>query len=101
MSAKERKEREATADEQRRQRAERNGMAQLLNDSNGRALVSWLTRTAMEAEGPGSKQLRAFGRDILRAAQLANWQGVQLMRDEWERPRLGARAEAEAAEGDD
>ena len=95
MSAKDRALKRARADDARARAAEKEGMRQALDSPDGRALVSWITTAAMEAEGPGSKQLRQFGRDILQAAQVANWDGVQIMREEWERPKVGTRAEAE------
>jgi hypothetical protein len=95
MSAKDRAEKAMKATDARRQAAESEGMRQALDSPDGRALISWMTREALAAEGPGSRMLRAFGRDIMLAATLANWDGVQIMREEWEKPRLGTRAEAE------
>lgn len=101
MSAKDRALKRARADDARRIAAEAEGMRQALESSDGRALIAFITSTALEAEGKGSKQLRQFGRDILKAAQFANWDGVQIMREEWEKPKAGARAEAEEEEGDE
>jgi len=95
MSAKDRALRQARADDARRIAAEKEGMRQALSTPDGRALIAFITRNALDAEGPGSKQLRQFGRDILQAAQFANWDGVQIMREEWEKPKQGTRAEAE------
>lgn len=100
MSAKDRALRAARAEDSRRIAAEKEGMRQALDSPDGRALISFITRQALEAEGKGAKQLRQFGRDILQAAQFSNWDGVQIMREEWEKPKAGTRAEAEE-EGDE
>lgn len=81
MSARDRQQKDA-----RKKRAELEGMRQVLNSPDGRALMSWIILETIGAEGKGSKQLRAFGRDMLKAAQVANWEGLQEMRQEWERP---------------
>ena len=95
MSSKERAMRQAAAIDRQRIAAEKEGMRQALESPDGRALISFITRAALEAEGPGSSQLRQFGRDILKAAQIANWDGVQIMREEYEKPGMRAEAEEE------
>lgn len=101
MSAKDRAERAHNADNRRRRAAEAEGIRQALGTPDGRALISWLIRTGLEAEGKGSKQLRQFGRDILRTAALADFEALQIMREEWEKPKLWTRAEAEEPEGEE
>lgn len=86
MSAKDRLERDYRQKEERGARLMREGMRQCLESPDGRALLSWIIHTALESEGKGSTQLRMFGRDILGAARHANWEGVQIMRNEWEKP---------------
>ena len=99
MSAKDRLAREYAQKEERRTRLMAEGMRLVLNSPDGRALMSWIIHTALEAEGQGSRQLRLFGRDMLGAARRANWEGVQIMRDEWEKP--GAMPEQEEEDQDE
>lgn len=98
MSSKERYERLARQREDQTIRAQKEGMRQALESTDGRALLYWIISTSMEAEGKGAKQLRLFGRDILRAAMLSNWEGVQMMRQEYEQPGLRAPEEPEPEE---
>lgn len=100
MSATDRARKASEALEKRRSIAMEEGMRRTLQDPDGRALIMWLVDTSLRAEGEGSAQLRAFGRDIMLSAQLASWEGVQIMREEWEKPR-GTRAEAEDEEGEE
>lgn len=98
MSAKDRLKRH----EEKFNRAVTNGVRAVLEDSDGRAFIADLLRRSLEAEGKGGAQLRAFGRDLQRAVEMANWAGAQAMRDEWMRPSGGARAEdGDAEQGDE
>lgn len=100
MSATERARKLAEGHDKRRIAAEKEGMRRVLADSDGRALLFWILDTATKAEGDGSSQLRSLGWDILNVALMASREGVQAMREEWEKPR-GTRAEAEDEEGEE
>lgn len=94
MSAKDRYMRESRAREARVTADIRDGMARMLDDPSMRAAVhEWLT--LCEAEGPGTKALRKFGRELTRAFEIANWNGVQIMREEYRKPRSGVAPEPE------
>lgn len=91
--------------EDKRARAERrfvtkamNGLNQALNTEEGRAFIWWLYSENVDAEGKGGKGQRGVARELLKAARVANFAGLQQMRVEFERPKLGTRAEAQGEE---
>lgn len=95
MSAKERAQRAAEQQDRRFVTAAMEGLRQALASPDGRAFVWWLYAENADAEGPGSKGRRIVSREVLRAARIADFENLQIMREEYEKPRLGARAEAE------
>lgn len=101
MSARDRAEKNAKQRDQRFWAAAKEGMRQAMESPDGRAMVWAIYSENADAEGKGSKGRRIIARDLLRAASLANWLGVQIMREEWEQPRLGVAQEADPEEGDE
>ena len=88
MSAREKAEKAAASRQQRTNERAVNGMRNLLADPDGRALLWSIYSGNADAEGPGSRGRRTLARDIIRAAKVANWEGVQAMREEFEKPGL-------------
>jgi len=100
MSAKDRAERAAQAREKRFVTSAMEGLRQALNSPDGRAFIWWLYSENAEAEGDkASRGQRVVAREVLRAARLADFEALQIMREEWEKP--GTRAEAEETEARD
>lgn len=76
------------------------GSREILDSPNGRALMWSILELCLEAEGDEGLGRRAVARDLLRTFRLASWEGLQIMREEWERrspPRVTA-AQPEADE---
>lgn len=98
MSAKDRAERSAKTHEQRFISAAMEGLRQCLNSPDGRAFLWWLYSENADADGDKtSRGRRVVAREVLRAARLADFEALQIMREEWEKPRLPTlRGEAEA-----
>lgn len=104
MSAKDRAEKAARQREQAFVAGAMEGLRQALNSPDGRAFVWWLYSENAEAEGDDSAHgRRSVAREVVKAARLADFDALQIMREEWEKPVLGTRAEAEGeddVEGD-
>ena len=94
MSARDRAARDAKQRDEQFTLAAKLGLKEALNDPNGRAFIWMFYAGNAEAEGPGSKGRRAAARELMIAARIANWPGVQIMREEHEAPRAGRQEEA-------
>lgn len=102
MSASQRAERASQAREKRFVAAAMEGLRQALSTPDGRAFIWWLYSENADAEGDKtSRGRRVVSKEVLRAARIADFEGLQIMREEWEKPRLGARAEAEGPENEE
>lgn len=101
MSASERRANAARQYGQRLIASAMDGLKEALDTPNGRALVWYYYAENVDAEGAGSRGRRAIARDLMRAASLANWAGVQQMREDHERARAWAKADAGRAEAQD
>lgn len=99
MSASDRAAKKAMKDDARFTRSAMEGLRQTLHSPDGRAFLWRFYTDNVDAEGEGSKGRRAFARELMRAARIADFDMLQIMREEWERPK--AREEAEAEEGDE
>lgn len=103
MSASERRAKEAQREDRRFVQDAMNGLRQALATQQGRAFVWWLYSENAEAEGKGGKGRRVVAREVLRAARIADFEGLQAMRQEHEQPKLSRQEdpEADAPEGDE
>jgi len=101
VSAKDRAERAAKQRQERFDRMALEGARENMVSPNGRAFMWSILSLCLDAEGDEGAGRRAMARDIQRALRLADFDGLQTMRDEWERPTFGAHAEAESEEADD
>lgn len=87
MSAKDRAVRSAQQRDTRFATASMEGLRQTLASPDGRAFIWWFYAGNSEAEGEGGKGRRALARELMRAARIADFDMVQAMREEWERPQ--------------
>jgi hypothetical protein len=86
MSAKDRAERTAKEHQDRFDRMTLEGAREVMGSPNGRAFVWSILALGLEAEGEEGAGRRALARDIQRSLRLADFDGLQIMREEWERP---------------
>ena len=100
MSARDRAERLSRERERRFVNAAMEGMRQSLNSPDGRAFIWWLYSENVNAEGEGTLGQRIVAREVLKAALTMDFPAVQIMREEWEQPRLVS-AEAGEEEGEE
>lgn len=102
MSAKDRAQKAAEQRDKRFVTAAMEGLRQALNSPDGRAFVWWLYSENIDAEGDKtSRGRRVVAREVRRAALIADFEALQIMREEWEKPKLGTRAETEEPEGEE
>lgn len=95
MSAKDRARQRAEQRERKLVASAIEGIRQCLDSPDGRAFLWWFYADNADAEGQGSKGRRMVAREILKAARVANFEGLQIMREEWEKPRMRAPDEPE------
>lgn len=98
MSAKDRAERAMREREKRQKRMAEAGLREMMENPNIRATIAVWMLPALEAEGHDGAGRRALARDLMRALKIAAWDGLQIMREEWERPMQAARAEGEESD---
>lgn len=99
MSAKDRAQKRAEADERRFVQSAMNGVRQALNSPDGRAFLWFFYGDNIDAEGPGGKGRRAVAREIMKACRAADFEMLQIMREEWEKPKHSPATEQD--DGDD
>lgn len=87
MSAKDRARQRAEQRERKLISSAMEGLRQCLDSPDGRAFLWWFYADNADVEGEGSKGRRLVARDLLNSARIANFEGLQLMREEWEKPR--------------
>ena len=100
MSASERARKLAERREKRLFEDAMSGLAHLLESPQGRAFIWWFYSDNAEAEGEDGKGRRVVARNLMQAARIANWDGLQIMREEHEKPR-GIVAPQGEPEGED
>lgn len=71
------------------------GAREVLSSPNGRAFVWAVLAECIDAEGEEGPGRRAVGREVIDILRVAAWEDLQIMREEWEKPKAGTRAEAE------
>ena len=105
MSAKDRLEQASKARDEQQNRMGIDGAKELMASPNGRALMAIWLLPNLEAEGEQGAGRRAMARDLYTALKVAAFDGVQIMREEWERPLIFSqqdlKAAAEGADDDD
>jgi len=96
MSAKDRAQKAAAARAARFDAAAMEGLRQTLNNADGRAFLwEFYARNAEAEFEPGARGRRGVALDLMRAMRIADFEGVQIMREEWEKPKQGTQAEAD------
>ena len=97
MSGKDRLEQASRARDEQQSRMSIEGAKELMASPNGRALMALWLLPNLDAEGEDGQGRRAMARDLYTALKLAAFEGVQLMRDEWERPLIVSQHELRTA----
>lgn len=99
MSAKDRAERAMRERDSRQSRMADAGLREMMGNPNIRATIAMWLLPALEAEGNDGAGRRALARDLMRGLKVSAWDGLQIMREEWERPLV--RGGEQAGEEDD
>lgn len=99
MSAKDRAQKRLEQADRKFVRSAMMGLTDALDSPNGRAYFWYFYAENANAEGDDGAGRRAVAREMLEAATIANWDGVQAMREENEKPPVSAR-EAMLSEAD-